>query len=112
MFSGGMLRVALNMRCSNRCANPERPAGSSFEPTSYHTCTDTFAVPASCMAKTRRPLGSVRCVNFSGSTFMGPESGALVAWPHPANSNKEAAKRAIAFMKFPNNRSGTLEQEH
>ena len=34
------MRVALNIRCSNMCAKPERPAGSSFEPTSYQTCTD------------------------------------------------------------------------
>ena len=38
------------------------PLGSSLEPTSYQTCTDTLGVEASRIANTRRPLASVRWV--------------------------------------------------
>ena len=38
-----MFVVDLNMMCSKRWAKPERPAGSSFEPTSYQTATETLA---------------------------------------------------------------------
>src|SRR6185369_4103807 len=61
-----MLAVALNIRCSNRCAKPERPAGSFFEPTSYQTATDTLAVLESGSAYTRRPLASVRICGCRG----------------------------------------------
>ena len=33
------------------CAKPERPTGSFFEPTSYHTWTETLAVPVSRMER-------------------------------------------------------------
>jgi len=45
--SGGRFSVALNIRCSNRWAKPERPAGSSLDPTLYQTWTVTFEVSAS-----------------------------------------------------------------
>ena len=66
MFSAGMLRVALNIMCSNRWAKPERPAGSSLEPTPYQTCTVTFDVERSSAVTTFSPLARVRVSNFSG----------------------------------------------
>jgi hypothetical protein len=62
MVSEGMLRVALNSMCSNRCANPERPCGSSLDPTWYQTCTVTFGVALSTDQNTFSPLASVRCL--------------------------------------------------
>jgi len=58
--------VLLNMRCSKRCAKPERPAGSSLPPTPYHTCTLTVGLERSSTATTRRPLASVRSRKSSG----------------------------------------------
>ena len=52
--------VLFKMTLSNRWAKPERPFGSSFEPTSYQTCTETLAVDGSRSAYTFRPLARVR----------------------------------------------------
>src|SRR5690349_15884919 len=64
----GMFTVLRLRICSNRWAKPERPAGSCFEPTSYHIDTMTLGVEVSRMAITRRPLASLRSVNFIAGT--------------------------------------------
>ena len=35
----GKFSVPLNIKCSNRCAKPVLPFGSSFDPTLYQTVT-------------------------------------------------------------------------
>jgi hypothetical protein len=49
-----------NIRCSNRCAKPLRPAGSSLLPTWYQTLTATIGALRSVCTTTRRPLGRVK----------------------------------------------------
>src|SRR6476659_2699412 len=63
-----MCAVLLNIRCSNRCAKPERPCGSSFEPTWYQTCTATVGPAWSSTLSTCRPLASVRSRYFTAGT--------------------------------------------
>src|SRR4249919_4101594 len=63
-----MCAVLLNIRCSNRCAKPERPCGSSFEPTWYQTCTATVGLAWSSTLSTCRPLASVRSRYFTVGT--------------------------------------------
>ena len=48
-----------NIRCSNRCAKPLRPAGSSLLPTWYQMFTATIGALRSVCTITRRPLGRV-----------------------------------------------------
>ena len=50
-----------NIRCSNRCAKPVRPAGSSLQPTWYQRLTATIGALRSVCTITRRPLGRVNC---------------------------------------------------
>ena len=50
-----------NIMCSNRWANPERPARSLRDPTSYQTSTDTIGVEWSSDQTTVSPLGRVNC---------------------------------------------------
>ncbi|MNY24417.1 hypothetical protein D3C86_1581290 [compost metagenome] len=47
-----------NIRCSNRCANPVDPLGSSLEPTLYQTDTATTGALRSSWTSTVRPLSS------------------------------------------------------
>src|SRR4051812_53476 len=55
----GTRSVPMNIRCSKRCANPLRPAGSSLPPTRYHVFTvATGSVWSSCRI-TVIPLSSV-----------------------------------------------------
>ena len=59
-YSPGAFSEPLNIRCSNRCAKPVRPAGSSFEPTLYQMLTATTGALRSSWTTTRRPLASVK----------------------------------------------------
>jgi hypothetical protein len=60
MLSAGRSFVALNIRCSKRWAKPERPWGSSLEPTPYQTWIVTLGVVLSMALSTCRPLARVR----------------------------------------------------
>ena len=51
----GILSVALNIRCSKRCANPVLPFGSCFEPTPYQIDTATTGALRSSCTSTVRP---------------------------------------------------------
>src|SRR6516162_8441716 len=56
----------MNIRCSNRCANPVRPGTSSFDPTWYHKSTATRGLDRSTCRMTVRPFAST---NVSKSIF-------------------------------------------
>src|SRR5262245_25720257 len=98
-----MLRVDLNIRCSNRCAKPERPIGSSTEPTSYQTWTETFAVFGSGIAKTRSPFGKVRIVYCSGATLSALElvPAGVEDVAHAASANMAARNITKRGMETP-----------
>src|SRR5687767_9302419 len=57
-------REPWNMKCSNRCAKPVRPAVSWRDPTTYQRLTATTGARWSGATITRRPLGSVRWLNW------------------------------------------------
>src|SRR4051812_42777367 len=57
--------VPMNMRCSKRCANPERRTGSSFEPTRYQTFTAATGSEWSSWRITVSPFSSLYFSYFS-----------------------------------------------
>lgn len=67
-FSSGAKKLPLlfsepeNIRCSNRCAKPVLPAGSSPEPMWYQMLTATTGALWSSCTTTVRPLGRVKRV--------------------------------------------------
>ena len=84
--------VPWNITCSNRCANPVRPATSSFEPTLYQTSTTTSGMRWSSCRITSSPLGSVyfskgSCGVFGdgGGVTTGGISAVFEATPRIAN---------------------------
>ena len=54
--------MPLNIRCSNRCAKPVLPFGSSFDPTLYQTLTATTGALWSSWTITVSPLASLKVV--------------------------------------------------
>src|SRR5207342_3777051 len=67
----------LNIRCSNRCAKPVRPVGSSFEPTWYQMATDTTGALRSVCTITRRPLDKVNDSYGMSSSALGDAACAM-----------------------------------
>src|SRR4051794_33988458 len=53
----------MNIRCSNRCANPVRPGDSSFDPTWYHTSTATRGLERSTWKITGSPFSRTNVSN-------------------------------------------------
>src|SRR5688500_7170686 len=86
MFSVLRLRI-----CSNRCAKPDRPSGSFFEPTSYHIEVVTLPVVASGSAITVRPLPSFHWVNSIG----GAATAAGTSCAAPGVASADAALAAV-----------------
>src|SRR5690606_9592375 len=58
-YSPGWFSEPLNIRCSNRCAKPLRPAGSFLLPTPYQMLTATVGALRSSCTITFSPLGRV-----------------------------------------------------
>src|SRR5699024_1525445 len=54
------LGVALNRRCSKKCAAPATVVPSSREPTPTHTPTEADRTPGRCSVTTRNPLRVLR----------------------------------------------------
>src|SRR4051794_1474875 len=65
-----------NIMCSNRWANPVRPARSFFEPTWYHEFTWTIGSLRSTCRITWSPLGNVYFSNAS----LGTSGEGALAW--------------------------------
>ena len=69
----------MNIKCSNRCANPVRPGFSCADPASYQTLTVSSGTVWSSWRMTRSPFGSVNCVK--GTSSRGPAAGPV----HPGS---------------------------
>src|SRR4051812_44587837 len=80
----------MNIRCSNRCANPVRPGDSSLEPTWYHRSTATSGLERSTCRITVRPFFST---NLSKAIFSmgGPPGPRIVAGWSPRRTKIAAA---------------------
>src|SRR6476659_9467931 len=53
----------MNIKCSNRCANPVRPGDSSLDPTWYHTSTATSGLERSTWKITGSPFSRTNVSN-------------------------------------------------
>src|SRR5262245_44125221 len=69
----------MNMRCSNRWANPLRPAGSSFDPTRYHTFTVATGSAWSSWRITVRPFASLYFSSFIFSSDLATDDATRAA---------------------------------
>ena len=100
----------LNIRCSNRCAKPVRPAGSSLEPTWYQMLTATIGALRSVCTITRRPLAQgeflVGDVDFgAGGGFAGDVGGVEPATQRGGQGEGEHAP-------VEGNRTWTSDMQH
>ena len=86
----------LNIRCSNRCAKPVRPAGSSLLPTWYQMLTATIGALRSVCTTTRRPLGSVNSSYGMSTVALGAACTAVGAKAVPPMAVARAMARAAA----------------
>src|SRR5688572_27760483 len=75
----------MNIRCSNRCANPVRPGDSSLDPTWYHRSTATSGLERSTCKMTGSPLPSVNVSNGIVSIGKGGMAVAAAYW-HESNA--------------------------
>src|SRR3978361_428558 len=57
IVSGAVREVPLNIKCSKRCAKPERPGGSSLPPTRYAMLIATDGTRRSATRMVSRRLG-------------------------------------------------------
>ena len=82
-----------NIMCSNRCANPVRPLGSTRKPMLYMTSTSTTGAVWSGLTTTFSPLGSVK---YSSGTVKAGGDGTCAA------SGVATAMRASALAATAN----------
>src|SRR5688572_11065166 len=74
----------MNIRCSNRWANPVRPGDSSLEPTWYHKSTATSGLDRSTCKMTGSPLPSVNVSN--GIVSIGKGGGGAAPYWHESKA--------------------------
>src|SRR3546814_20911823 len=76
----------LNIRCSNKWANPVLPGGSFFEPTWYQMFTATSGAAWSSCTTTVRPLGRTQVVD--GPSSESPATGTAAASLEPGAAGR------------------------
>src|SRR5262245_60647608 len=91
----------MNIRCSNRWANPVRPGTSSFDPTWYHTSTATSGLERSTCRITGSPFSSTNVSNGMVSIVAGtdePASLHATPSPHPKSCCRGAFGTMVALL--------------